>query len=357
MPTVVLLHPCWDAHPSGGNKFNRRIVANAQRHQFPLQSIDVEPGRTIDLGFPPEGGGIKGPTTGSSRSLRLWDSLLMRSYAASERKGRQGRDAFLMHYLPSLDPGLNVRGRSEARHLEDRIAARVSFFIATGQGLAAVLRERYPQTPSFVCEPGVDAVFSRVRRQAPGLRDAPVQLLSVAPLVAAKGYRDLLLVLRRLEGRRWFWHIVGSREKDAEFAREFENLARKLIEPGRVIFHGSLSSAALARLMSSVDLFVSASRFESYGMALAEAVAAGIPVVATSVGEASRIAGEAEHARLVPVGDPDAFLAALTAMLDVAGKRRCESSSQIRPPRVRGWDDTFTDFAAACQAGIEDLHR
>ncbi len=352
MQTVVFLHPSWDASPSGGDKFNRRIIANARRYRFPLQSVRMEPRVPIGAEFHPDPMGTQTRRKKVSQRLRLWDSLLMGCYPALERQGGPWRDAFLMHYLPSMSPALDARARSQARILEDRIAAQVSFFVATGRGLAAVLRERYPQVASFVCEPGVDAVFPRVRRKAREGGDAPIHLLSVAHLMAAKGYRDLLSVLQQMEGRRWHWHIVGSREADAEFTREFDRLAARLIGSNRIVFHGSLSSAALARLMVSMDVFVAASYFESYGMALAEAVAAGLPVVGTRVGEAIRIVGEAEDARLVPVGDRDAFAVALMALLDTPG--RCSASCCRRPP-VRGWNDAFADFAAACRAGMHGL--
>lgn len=287
--------------------------------------------------------------------LYLWDSLLMRRYLASDGT-QEGRDAFLMHYLPSLDPGLDARARCGARTLEDRIAERAHFFIATGQGLAAALRERYPQHPSYVCEPGVDAVFARSHRHEAEQFDDRITLLTVANLTRAKGYGEIAKIVRELTGRNWVWHIVGSLDADPGFTREFMRLASGLIESGRITFRGSLTCRPLARLMSRTDVFVSASHFESYGMALAEAVAAGVPVVATRVGEASRIVGEFEHARLVPAGAWEEFAAALTAMIDTRCRRSCPWSSRRRPP-VRGWNEAFADFANACRSGIRNLDR
>lgn len=346
---IFFLHPPWRNCPSGGNKFNRRIIARARRCGFPLHSVTTAPVDSGGAGSPSELFRKKTRRTGAECPLMIWDSLLMARYPLSDRLAEQRCDAFLMHYLPSLDPGLEARVR--ARALEDRIAGAAGFFIATGRGMAAVLRQRYPGVETFVCEPGVDAVFRRRRRPVTERVDRRVHLLTVANLVPAKGYRELAMILRGLTDRGWMWHIVGSLDADAAFAAEFMRCAADMIESGHLRFHRNLASGSLARLMSSMDVFVSASRFESYGMALAEAVAAGLPVVATAVGEASRIVAGVEHrARLIPVGAWDAFRAALTEMMAVSAGSVETRRTQARP-RFRGWDETFADFAAACRAG------
>ncbi|MCK7574561.1 MAG: glycosyltransferase [Chromatiales bacterium] len=64
-----------------------------------------------------------------------------------------------------------------------------------------------------------------------------------------------------------------------------------------------------------MDVFVSASLFESYGMALAEAVAAGLPTVTTDVGEAARIVRHQKTGLVAPVGEPEQYLVLLRQLL------------------------------------------
>lgn len=351
VPTIRFLHP-GDSVPSGGNRFNRRIIAAARRDHFPLSA------RRVDAGEEAEGSSSllqesRGSRTERAKPLLLWDSLLMPRLAASAERADGRRQALLMHYLPSMEPGLDGTSRRQLRHTEDRAAERVCFFLATGQGLAAVLRERYPEIPSFVCEPGVDAVFSRVRR---GLcarpRGGPVNLLSVANLIPAKGYRELLSLLGGLSSRRWCWHIAGSGAADPAFCREFMSRAAPWLGQGRIVLHGVLAPRRLARLMSWMDGFVSASYFESYGIALAEAVAAGLPVLAAEVGEARRIVGVGAGVRLVPAGAWSAFAAGLREIIDELDALPVPMNRKGATP-VRSWADAFADFSAACRAGSE----
>lgn len=344
--TIDFFRPSGERDPSGGNKFNRRIIERARECRFPLRAVTVAPegaGSRARAWVPLEGGG------GADGRLCIWDSLLMARYSVLNRDIAPRSDAFLMHYLPSLDPGLNANARDQARALEDRIAEQAAFFIATGRGLAALLRERYPGVESFICEPGVDSVFSRPSRRIADRTDGVPRLLTIANLVPAKGYRDLARILLDMTDRDWVWHLAGRLDVAPEFTGEFRRSVAGLIASGRIVMHGSLASAALARLMFQMDVFVSASHFESYGMALAEAVAAGLPVVATQVGEARRIVGNGSPAQLIPVGAWDDFAAALAAMI---GQVRSQLVPQCRRSKpARSWDETFADFAAACRRG------
>jgi glycosyltransferase involved in cell wall biosynthesis len=66
--------------------------------------------------------------------------------------------------------------------------------------------------------------------------------------------------------------------------------------------------------MASMDLFVSYSAFESYGMALAEAAAMGLPILTTGVGEAERLV-KGNNGLIIPLERPDVFAQAITQLL------------------------------------------
>ncbi len=97
-----------------------------------------------------------------------------------------------------------------------------------------------------------------------------------------KGIPMLLSVASRIkrEGVRFTLHIVG----DGAFRQEFEQTAAKLGVAENCIFHGKADKKKLYEILSQMDFLVSASKFESFGCTIAEAMMFGKPVVSTKSG-------------------------------------------------------------------------
>jgi len=349
MDSVLFLHPPLNGFVSGGNRYNQRMIARAQRLGFPLRSSGISaPGPLIWA--------REALAVAHADGIRLWDSLLMADYPFMLQPSRCV-DAWLMHSLPSLNPGLSADAAAVARRLEDTIAASSGLFLATGKSLAGELLRRYPNSRVWVCEPGIDANYAwvgrvRSRRAAPR---SGVELLTVANLLPAKGYQELVTMLRRLMHFSWRWHIVGSGGADRDFAARFLAEIRDLVECGRIIWHGALEPAPLAALMGQADLYLSASHFESYGMAVAEAVAAGLEVIATEVGDAARIIDRSRAGVCVPVGRPELFAQCVADRLEAARQGRAARDTAPRP--YRRWGQAFATFAAALDAIGQSRHR
>lgn len=349
---IEFVCPPWDGIPSGGNRFNRCIVERARCRGFPLEVIHVDPGR-------------EGSTSDRTRrfacatpdrapALRIWDSLLM-PHLAGSNLGHEGPPAaVLMHFLPSLDPALDRRSRHSARAIEDAALKRVRGIIATGRGFAETLRARYPRIPVALCEPGVDPPDARRPRRRHDSPDSrPVRLLTVANLLPAKGYQELLDMLRQCGDLRWIWHIVGSDRPDPRFAGRFLAESADLVRSGLMVWHGSRRIDQVAQLMDEVDWLLSASHFESYGMAVADAVARRLPVLATAVGEAARLIRPGVNGRLVRAGDwPDYHRQLRTLLSDPA-----EWPHPAAGPTLRTWDQSFDAFVASCELLVAELAR
>jgi glycosyltransferase involved in cell wall biosynthesis len=156
-------------------------------------------------------------------------------------------------------------------------------------------------------------------RDRSGALDGPV-LVFVGRLVPDKGVADLLRAVRRLRERfpGAVAHVIGDGPERASLERE----ARELGIAGCVHFLGWLSQDEVQRQLRSADIFVGPSRpgedgtLEGQGLALAEAMLAGIPVVATAVGGIPDAIRDEETGLLVPPGRPDAIAQAVCRLLD-----------------------------------------
>jgi glycosyltransferase involved in cell wall biosynthesis len=214
--------------------------------------------------------------------------VAQREPAALPAAGDRLRQAVLAHMPPPQDGA----GRDAFR-----LARRV---VATSAWTRSELIARDVAEPAriVVAHPGSDPVAA-ARPSASGSR-----LLCVGVVAPHKG-QDLLVAA--LAAARdvpdWTCTIVGSTETDAGFA---EGLRRTVAEAGlgdRIVFAGVLGPAALDARYASADLLVAPSRSESFGMAVAEALARGIPVVASAVGGIPEAIGDGRGAVTVPPGD------------------------------------------------------
>jgi glycosyltransferase involved in cell wall biosynthesis len=155
-------------------------------------------------------------------------------------------------------------------------------------------------------------------------------ILFVGQLTPVKGVPDLLYALSRLGQRRDDWHvdIVG----DGIARGEYERLAVDLKLCEKVVFHGLRSKREVAEFMRRADLFVLPSLCETFSAPAVEALATGIPVLATRCGGPEEFITE-EVGYLVARNDPEAFFKGLDYMLDHLHRYSPERISQYAAER------------------------
>jgi glycosyltransferase involved in cell wall biosynthesis len=191
--------------------------------------------------------------------------------------------------------------------------------IATDESMRAevlrylrVRRERVIVLPNGVDPAAVNGWLSPERRAA--LREqfalAPDLFvgLTVARLEPNKGLPFLLHALATLDrDRPWRWLIVGSGGEEARL----HALAADLGLGERLVFTGGMEDADLHNLYALAHLFVLSSLYEGSSLATLEAMAHGLPVVATHVGGLPDKVVPYRTGLLVPPGDADALAAAI----------------------------------------------
>jgi glycosyltransferase involved in cell wall biosynthesis len=117
-----------------------------------------------------------------------------------------------------------------------------------------------------------------------GSNDSVVRLASVGSVVPDKGYDLLIAALARIVDLSWRLTIAGDRTRNLATAARLDADISAYGLGDRIAVLGAVPPERVVELYLASDVFVLASRFEGYGMALAEAIAHGLPVVSTMAG-------------------------------------------------------------------------
>lgn len=258
----------------------------------------------------------------------------------------------LVHHPLADESGLPEADRDWLFNKEREGLGHVRAVITTSPYTATRLAD-YGVSPTRIgiAEPAVDEVFIDAllrRREQPAPCGEPL-LLCVAHLSPRKAQHQLVKALSSLGHLPWRCALAGSLERDAGYAREVVDLieSRGLVE--RFELTGELDDSALVAQYRRADAFVFPSLYEGYGMAVDEALAAGLPVLCSDGGALSRMAGR-RGAVVYPAGDIAAMAGALERWLTIpealAVDRR---SAEAAANDTRGWRATAGDFLAALQ--------
>ena len=209
--------------------------------------------------------------------------------------------------------------------LQRRAFRRFDAVVAVSAPLAESLRTRVDagrlRTIPNAWTPSAPSLPRHEARARLGIGPAAPVIGWVGRLSREKGPDVLLDALARISGLPWTASVVGD-------GPEGHALRRRAARQGigeRVRWHGAVPGAGA--LHAAFDLFVLSSRTEGTPMALLEAAAAGVPVVASAVGGVPHVLGGGE-ARLVPPDDPAALASAIAAVLadPAAGAERARAA-------------------------------
>ncbi|WP_164919600.1 glycosyltransferase family 4 protein [Hansschlegelia zhihuaiae] len=239
----------------------------------------------------------------------------------------------LIHHPLALELGLAPDAAASLAASERDALAAAALIVTTSEATRRVLVERFgaAEHKVRVAEPGVDPAAP-----TKGGGETPV-VLTVGAVVPRKNHLGLARALAGLRDVPWRWRIAGSLTRDLDCATALaDEIARSGIED-RVETLGALDDDGLEAAYLAADLFALPSYLEGYGMASAEALARGLPVIAGRDEAAAALIGETAGA-LVDPDDFEAIAAALRRFLtEPAALRRASNAARLRAARLPRW--------------------
>jgi glycosyltransferase involved in cell wall biosynthesis len=315
---------------TGGYAYDRRLIAGLRGHGIAIQPL------AWSEGFPTP---TAAELAAAARSLAgqpdgrivIVDGL---AYGAmpdlAEAEGRRLRLVALVHHPLALETG----APASLAPSERRALRQATGVIVTSEATAETLRREYnvPAGRLLVAPPGTDP--------APPAARTGCHILSVGSVTPRKGHDVLVAALSRIADVPWRCTIAGSLDRAPDTVSQLRAQIGASGLADRVSLAGEVEDAAA--LYAGADLFVLASRHEGFGMAYAEALARGLPVIGTATGAVPSVVPP-EAGALVPPDDPAALAAAIARLLTDPVARDIASAAALRAAaRLPRWDDTVS---------------
>lgn len=273
----------------------------------------------------------------------------------------------LVHHPLAAETGLEAE---EARRLDASERAALAcarrVVVTSGHTARVLAGLGVPADRVAVVEPGTDPVAwagdgPSPARERDGANDREVALLCVATLTPRKGHADLIAALARMPDLRWRLDCVGSATRDPRTAAAVRAAVDACGLSARVVLHGEVDEPRLESMYRRADAFVLASRMEGYGMAFAEALARGLPVVGCSAGAVPDTV-PADASLLVPPGDVAALADVLRRLVSdrplrarlADGARRARAGLPDWPSRARAFEQALAGLEARAVGAAGD---
>lgn len=257
---------------SGGNLYNQHLIA-ALRGRCAVRTLSVAEGLAALAGG--------APGTYFLDTLNLGDFL-----GCLEQRRPGQRRMLVVHLLPSMQPGMDPRNPADARALAIERAAlpRFDAFLTTSEYTSGLLRDAGMTQPILTVRPAPPAPSEYEKPPFP----APpwgMRAIMVGNVVAGKGVLPFLEALDAgmIASDRFSLHIVGRTDMEPDYADACRRaIAGRLA--GKAQMHGEVPYETISAFYMASTVLVSASRMESFGMALQEARAWGLPILACDAG-------------------------------------------------------------------------
>ena len=320
---------------TGGYAYDREIIARAPAFGIAIAHL------ALPQGFPAPSLDDLRETERALRVLSpddmvLIDGLAFGAFTPDLLAALPRRTVALVHHPLALETGLSpqvARGLAASERVALSHAAHV---IVTSPATKDALVADYGVGAAHitVAVPGI--ALARRARGSGGV----LHILAVGSVTPRKGHDVLVAALAGLVGLDWKLTIVGSLQRAPSHAQA---LARQIATQGlssRIVLAGEVDGAGLDGFYDSADIFVMPSLYEGYGMVLGEAMARGLPIVATTGGAAAQTVPDGAALKVVP-GDPVALADALSCLIaDKALRSSLSDAAFAAGQALPSWDDT-----------------
>jgi glycosyltransferase involved in cell wall biosynthesis len=281
-----------------------------------------------------------------SGQIAIVDGLALGALPDTAEQHRQRLRIVAVVHLPlAADPARDRDATATLAGSECRALRATTLVVATGTATLPMLAAyELPKDRIVVIEPGTDR--APLARGSSGSGNPHLELLCVATVNSIKNHVGLLQALAAHKDQAWHLTCAGSLTRDPACVEIVRCAIYDLQLSDRVSLAGELDHTGLDAAYARADLFVLATVQETYAMAVAEALARGLPVVSTRTGAIPALVG-VDAGIVVDPHDIDALSRALgSAIGDDSLRAQFAAGARAVRDRLPTWDDAVSRMDA-----------
>ncbi len=343
---VTFAYPGDLATPTGGYIYDAKIIAGLREAGISITTL------SLGESFPYPTQKIHYKATKLLADTAINSTLIVDGLAlgvlpeAAKFASERGRLIALVHHPLALETGMNEDTAAKFKAGETLALSYAHEVIVTSPTTAKILADDYgvAQNRLHIALPGIEKISFETSTFSQSSNTQTTQLLSVAAISQRKGFDVLIAALGTLKNLDWHLTIAGDLTRSPDVGAKLLQQVQDAGLGKRITFLGAMSPAKITFLYTQADIFVLASRYEGYGMAYAEALAHGLPIIGTTGGAIPDVVPL--DAGILVLPDEIAPLAKALHLLiqDKTARASFAAGAQKAAANLPHWDDAVNIF-------------
>ena len=169
-----------------------------------------------------------------------------------------------------------------------KIYKKIDYFIVTSHNTKKLLSKTFKIKSSkiSIVEPGIEK-FKKYKK----ISSSKVKLLTCGSIIERKKYDYLINEIKNIDNIQL--NIVGDVSRENKYANKIKNIINNNNLENKVILHGKISQVKLEKIYSNCDFYISTSKYEGFGMSLANAVLSKLPIISYKTSTIEKTIGKA----------------------------------------------------------------
>ncbi len=262
-----------------------------------------------------------------------------------DEAGRRGRLTVLVchHFRAGIEH--SFLKKFMYRYTERKVVAGADLLVSNSRHTASKL-ESMGRSPGDIvlAPPGLNVQPA----SRPTFRTKPSHLVSVCTVEPRKGITDMVRAFHAAALPDVRFTLAGDTREGSGYTLKVRRLIETLGMSSRITLAGRLSAEGIRNLYESADVFMLLSRWEGYGMAIAEAMSIGLPVISTAAGAIPDLVVNGVNGILVPPGDWRRAAEALERLFGNTSLRKMLAESALETAgEFPSWEETTGKVVSA----------
>ena len=256
---------------TGGYIYEKNILQYSRKNNIPIKFIEL----SKNYPNPKKNDLINLSKIINKKKLSnilIFDGLVLEGLHNSIEIFKKFKTIALIHHPLYLE----FKGKKSSIFFDraKRIYKHINYFIVTSKQTKKLLVEKFKIKTSniMVVEPGIEKL-----KKYKKIKSNKIKLLTCGSIIERKNYAYLIKEIQNIDQIEL--HIIGDTSRETSYSKKIMKMLEVNNLTKKIILHGKVSQSKLEKLYSNADFYISTSKYEGFGMSLANAFVSSLPII------------------------------------------------------------------------------